>query len=949
MDERMRTGKPGNLSRSKWPMLAVVMVLGWAALVGGCTRAFYRRSADREVNDVLAEKDRSPEWKIEQFHVYPDPRARFADPTNPDRPPMPPDDQAAYSLSPHSQVPGHAGVGAVEGTGYLEMIKAWDEENRAKRTAAKEGDKTAASQEDQAGAAGRTGAIQTYFDEPLSAERRGFLITLDQAVELGLVNSRTYQQFREDLYLAALPVTLERFSFAYQFAVVENAVRAWAGPQSLEGHQNNWSLATTGGFTKLFSTGALLTFQFANDTVFNFLAGVKGFTSVSNINLNLVQPLLRGGGKAVTLEPLTQSERTLLYSVRAYARFREQFFVGVAIGSSVPASLAAATGTGVGSSPISVLASLGIASTDVAGGFVGYLSTLFRELDTAADRKYVSELEKALKIYEGYQEGGLFSPLQVDQVRSTLLNARNTVLTDQQFVANALDQFKLLLGLPANLPLILDDTPARPITRQFDRYYQVLAESDAAYKLVEAQDTLDPGKLRAFLLELYTTNPLVRGTEFQKKLPPAWSALAKLSDQDLQKRLQQLGEQRRLLLDTKADLELKGQALSAAQEKDLRDADFENDLGGLEQVLRRYEARPWEKAPGEAQRRLERGKLFRIVAYGAELLLVWARNERFTHVGTLWPTPPSAPLGEVDLLTADVEEAQETAVKAALQNRWDLMNARAQVVDAWRQLAVTANALLGVLNVTYHLDSTTPPGGTNPLAFATSRTGQQLILNGSLPLVRVAERNAYRTALINYQRARRALMSLEDNIAAQVRFDVRQLHLFGENYKIQQKVIQSLYSQVENALELIVAPVDPESLKSTGTAAQANAAALTNQYLSALGSLNNSQTKMYDIWLSFLATRMQLYLDLERLPLDLRGVWTDEFGKSADSLGTAGGSACFSEPGGGDAGGASPDGHPAGGASFGEPVPGDEWGTGAAEPLWRPRSLVPPAAAPPMD
>ena len=46
-----------------------------------------------------------------------------------------------------------------------------------------------------------------------------------------------------------------------------------------------------------------------------------------------------------------------------------------------------------------------------------------------------------------------------------MLSAQNTVLADKQFVANGLDQFKLVLGLPSNLPLILDDTPARPITR----------------------------------------------------------------------------------------------------------------------------------------------------------------------------------------------------------------------------------------------------------------------------------------------------------------------------------------------------------------------------------------------------------------------------------------------------------------------------------------------------
>jgi hypothetical protein len=106
------------------------------------------------------------------------------------------------------------------------------------------------------------------------------------------------------------------------------------------------------------------------------------------------------------------------------------------------------------------------------------------------------------------------------------------------------------------------------------------------------------------------------------------------------------------------------------------------------------------------------------------------------------------------------------------------------------------------------------------------------------------------------------------------------LHLFAENYKIQQKLLESLYAQVENALEVIVAPVDPDNLKATGTTGQANAAALTNQYLQALGSLNGSQTNMYRLWLSYLATRMQLYLDLERLTLDNRGVWNDDSGSA---------------------------------------------------------------------
>src|SRR5205085_424126 len=158
-----------------------------------------------------------------------------------------------------------------------------------------------------------------------------------------------------------------------QWAAMENAIRQTAGPDSSVGRVNNWSLGTTASASKLFSTGALLLFSFANTTVFNF-NGVPGLTSSSLINLSLLQPLLQGGGKA--------------------------------------------------------------------------------------------------------------APLQVDQVRSTLLQARNTVLKDAQDTANALDQLKLQLGIPANLPLLLDDTQGRPVTSQLDRYYAVLTESDAAARRI---------------------------------------------------------------------------------------------------------------------------------------------------------------------------------------------------------------------------------------------------------------------------------------------------------------------------------------------------------------------------------------------------------------------------------------------------------------------------------
>src|SRR5262249_26967172 len=134
------------------------------------------------------------------------------------------------------------------------------------------------------------------------------------------------------LYLAALPVTLERFSFAAQFFLTEQVIREYAGRGTPTGQRNDWQFNTNTGFSKLFSTGALLLFRIANQTIIEMSGPGRRTTSQSSLSLDLVQPLLRGGGRAVTLEPLTQVERDLLYEIRDYSHFRKEFFVAIAGG-----------------------------------------------------------------------------------------------------------------------------------------------------------------------------------------------------------------------------------------------------------------------------------------------------------------------------------------------------------------------------------------------------------------------------------------------------------------------------------------------------------------------------------------------------------------------------------------------------------------------------------------
>ena len=64
----------------------------------GCTRAHYRRQADREVNGILDEKSIKAGAAPGEFRIDVDPRSRMFDPNNPDCPPMPPDDPVSHEL-----------------------------------------------------------------------------------------------------------------------------------------------------------------------------------------------------------------------------------------------------------------------------------------------------------------------------------------------------------------------------------------------------------------------------------------------------------------------------------------------------------------------------------------------------------------------------------------------------------------------------------------------------------------------------------------------------------------------------------------------------------------------------------------------------------------------------------------------------------------------------------
>ena len=947
------------------PALNLALATGFLATTEGCTRPFYRKRADDEVTEVLGQKDKYPAWAIENWHVYADPRARFADPCDPDHPPKPPDDPAAYDLSPNPQNPGKAGIARLEGAGYLDIIAGWDRENRARLAREEEEEKkktgTAPAAEKKAarakpnveatftraadgmvtihlkprlqkvqqvaavtqpaarnpsapgeGAAAEQAAAEDTAEEASARSsvditgQRAFLLTLDQAAELAMFNSREYQDQRENLYLAALPVTQQRFSFMGQLFAAEQAIRNSAGSGTPGGKANNWTLNTGVGAAKVLPTGALLLLNFANRTVFDFL-NPKRTLSVSTLNFDAIQPLLRGGGKAVALEALTQAERNLLYQIRDYARFRKSLYVliassnggSIAGGSFQPSGVlsgnnfnpaggiggsgltpgvipaVSTTLTGVPLAPGTAGNLGGALSPAITPAPAGYLNTMLQKIQVYIDEENIAVLTVILQRFRGLLEGDVVQPLQVQSVEQQLFTGRSTLLMDQSQYLQALDSFKLELGLPMTLNIEPEESVLRPLINQFRRSRAIIEQEQTS--LAEASRfgaaELAP-QVRTELLRLFEQSTLSRGTRFARGIRSRVTAWTRLSDAELEGRLRALRQELQKLLDLQADQQKKNQKLSPADRARLSEVESQLDLGGFERVLRLYEAAYVEggKAKKPATPAAERLRITRfqsVLSYW-QRILVEARNEQRAVVRGNWPALPRCCVDGVDLIKADLTTAQLTSSRYAVENRFDLMNVRAQVVDAWRQVRVFANALLGVFNVEYHLTANSPLTVAKPLAIGGSGTAHQLVLNTALPLVRVIERNNYRAALIGYQRQRRALQEGEDLAALAVRGQLSRLRQLAETYTIQQRQLDLAYLTIDNALEALVAPTAP------GRNAPDGPAALTQQLLSAQRSLPQAQNALLTVWVNYLNARLQLYRDLELMPLDARGVWIDE-------------------------------------------------------------------------
>ena len=821
---------------------AAVAIL-MAGLATGCSRTEYRLQADAEVYDAIAEKNVHSQWEIENYGIEMDPRSRFFEPFDPDRPPMPPDDPVSHEFMHH--VDGKEGWDHWLDFGERDQLEnpQWRER------------------------------LGEYVELNEEGEVK---LTLDSALKLAYMHSPDHQQQLETLYLSSLDVTTERFRLDTQYFGGVDTVYRHDGRLRPENNlltlgRGNQAQGVPGRFggganllraNRRFASAGELLVGLANSFAWEFTNGDVNFAG-SLINASLVQPLLRGAGRDVALEQLTIVERALLGNVRAYYQFRQGFFTRVAIGDQGVGGLRRRGGffggtgltgfTGQGAGGFGGVGGgtfgggfgggggggtgggQGFAGggAGTVGGFIGLLQQL-QQIRNSQDS--LAQQLSTLNVLEAHLEAGVIDLTQVDQFRQSIETERATLLQSQNGFRFGVEGFLTgTLGLPPKLPVELDDS---------------LIEK---FQLVAPNATSLQDAIANFQNQVGSLPDEAEVESIRKALMDVGQVAG-----PVQQQLKEVKEDLRKMEDT-----------AAAREEGMSEAEvrlLQTDRKKSQQALDDL-----QKELDEAKKQLtvlKEGLNEETKAETIRGTVVWLRDLHHLVQGSTL-IQARARLEAISVETIHLDS--ETAVKVALANRIDWMNGRASLVDSWRLIAFNADALQA--NVTVAATGNLRTSGDNPIRFDGRNSTATLGVQFDAPFTRLLERNNYRQSLIDYQRSRRAFIQGVDGLELGLRGLLRQIEQLRVNLEIQRRAVAIAIRRVDKTREDLNAPVPPPAPGQRP--AQFGPTAATS-LLTALSDLRNTQNNFMSVWLNYHAARMRLARNLGLLQLDENGKWIDQ-------------------------------------------------------------------------
>jgi thiol-disulfide isomerase/thioredoxin len=147
------------------------------------------------------------------------------------------------------------------------------------------------------------------------------------------------------------------------------------------------------------------------------------------------------------------------------------------------------------------------------------------------------------------------------------------------------------------------------------------------------------------------------------------------------------------------------------------------------------------------------------------------------------------------------------------------MNARASVVDAWRLIQFNANFLESDLDFVF-TGELANQNENKPFSLSGKNGRLRMGLQYDPPLTRLADRNAYRQSLIEYQQAKRQYYQFRDRVQRDLRATLRQMKLDDLNLELRRAAVLTAITQVDLARLRLSEPARPVAATAPGQPAE---------------------------------------------------------------------------------------------------------------------------------
>jgi outer membrane protein TolC len=344
------------------------------ALSGGCAR-LYREDADRVAATIIEKKQTQAMGQTEPFTIEP------------------PADALRRRLLLAQKLP-YSGPESL-GSGALEPIAHWPERNYPPRSTA------------SAPAERSPAPTESEEDKPLP-------ITLTEALRIAARSNRDYQARKETIFREALDLDLEENEFRATLAGSWDAglARDFTGEPFTTATLNT----ATAEVSQRFKSGIALTGRLVVDLV-NLLTQEPRESIGLLTDLTITVPLLRGAGRHIAAEPITQAQRNVVYAIYDFERHKR------------------------------------ILAVRVASEYLAVLQAWDQRKNAEENyRRLIAGVRRAQRL----ADSGRLPEIQVDQARQDELRARERWISAGLSHARQLDSFKQTLGLPVDARIELD-------------------------------------------------------------------------------------------------------------------------------------------------------------------------------------------------------------------------------------------------------------------------------------------------------------------------------------------------------------------------------------------------------------------------------------------------------------------------------------------------------------